>query len=66
MRRLFGGVRGGVSSGGVLLVAVERVGSGERFWGPFGDIDEVIRFCEAGSLVVTVVPLVDPGVVGAV
>lgn len=54
---------GRVRSGGVLLVGVERVESGEVFWGPFGSIDEVIRFCELSGRVVSVVRLSVPDVV---
>lgn len=65
MRRL-GRVSGGKRSGGVVLVAIERSGGREVFWGPFGSIDEVIKFCELSSAVVSVVQLSSPesGLVG--
>lgn len=42
------------------LVAVERIGHVETFWGPFSSIDEVFEFCEATGAVVTVATMEPP------
>jgi hypothetical protein len=56
--RRWGG--GAVSEVSVPLVAVERVGSVDRFWGPFADVDDVVRFCRERGCVVSVSLLYAP------
>lgn len=41
----------------VSLVAVERVGSADLYWGPFCDIEDVVTFCRERNCVVTVAVL---------
>lgn len=43
-----------------LLVAAMGSDAGTIHFGPFGDIDEVIAWCERHGTQVSVIPLVDP------
>jgi hypothetical protein len=42
------------------LIGTMQSDIGTLHWGPFGDIDEMIAFCEHHGLQLTVIPLVDP------
>ena len=42
------------------LIAIERIGHVETFWGPLSSLDEVFEFCEATGAVVSVDTLQPP------
>lgn len=43
-----------------LLVGVMQGDDGMYHWGPFGDIDEMIAWCERHGVQLSVIPLNDP------